>query len=106
MAGITGRRCGSTRLVISGFIDGFSIYHWPWKLINGEKPELFHIINDPLENYNLAAERPEIVADLQLRLNNWGYRPDQGIPWLDVIFDPDTFGGEENRAPWVESIKE
>ena len=68
--------------------------------------ELFHIINDPLEEHNLAAEHPEIVADLQLRLDNWGYRPDQGIPWLDVIFDPDTFGGEENRAPWVESIKE
>lgn len=104
--GLLGGVAEAPDYVISGFIDGFSIYHWPWKLINSEKLELFHIINDPLEEHNLAAEHPEIVADLQLRLDNWGYRPDQGIPWLDVIFDPDTFGGEENRAPWVESIKE
>jgi arylsulfatase A-like enzyme len=104
--GLLGGVAEAPDYVISGFIDGFSIYHWPWKLINSEKLELFHIINDPLEKHNLATEHTEIVADLQLRLDNWGYRPDQGIPWLDVIFDPDTFGGEENRAPWVESIKE
>jgi arylsulfatase A-like enzyme len=50
-----------------------------WKLIDGMEPdihefpllELYHLPDDPAEQRNLAAERPEVVADLQVHLLGW-----------------------------------
>ena len=39
----------------------------PWKLVTppgGEPPMLYHILNDPKEQQNVAADHPEIVAEL------------------------------------------
>ena len=104
--GLNGGLSEKPDYVVADLIDGFSIYHWPWKLINNEQVELYQIMKDPLEQRNLASTHPNIVTDLRQRLANWQYQPDSGIPWSDVFFDPDTFGGEENRAPWVETIKD
>jgi arylsulfatase len=40
-----------------------------WKLRVHEAPELFDLELDPYERYNRAADKPEIVADLQKTLD-------------------------------------
>lgn len=49
-----------------------------WKLIlhdqsnsPGKTPELYHVIDDPHEWNNRAAEFPEIVKELEQRLDEW-----------------------------------
>ncbi len=36
-----------------------------------EKPELYHIVNDPHEKNNIVAENPKIVEELRDQLNDW-----------------------------------
>ena len=43
----------------------------PWKLRTIEGEELFHLDVDPSERYNVAGEQPEIVAELQARLDRF-----------------------------------
>ncbi|MDZ7690872.1 MAG: sulfatase [Balneolaceae bacterium] len=38
------------------------------------EPELYHIVNDPHEQNNVASEHPEIVRELTQRLNSWWRR--------------------------------
>lgn len=50
-----------------------------WKLIDGLEPdihgfpllELYHLPSDPGEQHNLAPERPEVVAALQVEMLSW-----------------------------------
>jgi uncharacterized sulfatase len=60
-------------------------YRWiisgNWKLIQphpalepNEPVRLFNILNDPLEEQNLAEQHPDTVAELQSKLDDW-YRP-------------------------------
>ncbi|WP_372638930.1 sulfatase [Fodinibius sp.] len=39
-----------------------------------EEAELYHIVNDPHEEHNLASEHPEIMRELRQRLNSWWRR--------------------------------
>jgi arylsulfatase A-like enzyme len=51
-----------------GGIPGAAVRRGDWKLIDWfwrKTPELFHLANDPGERQNLAAENPEVLADLQ-----------------------------------------
>jgi len=61
-----------------------------WKLIRALEPdfhfkppvELYNLIEDPLENHNLAESEPEITAILSARLDAWVSRRKQetGLP--------------------------
>ena len=47
--------------------DQKAIVRWPWKLVlraEGGQTELFDLSSDPGERHDLAAERPEVLADL------------------------------------------
>ncbi len=46
----------------------------PWKLRTIEGEELFHLDRDPSERYNVAAEHPEIVAQLRARIDEFTSR--------------------------------
>lgn len=43
----------------------------PWKLRTIEGEELFHLDRDPSERYNVAAEHPEIAAQLRQRIDEF-----------------------------------
>ncbi|MGI9323301.1 MAG: arylsulfatase B [Pseudomonadales bacterium] len=91
--------------VVSDLIEGFSIYRWPYKLIGAEEPRLYDVIADPLELHNLAAAQPKKVQELTKALDNWAYGEDPGLPsFYDIFFDPDTFGGKEDREPWPDQV--
>ena len=46
------------------------------------------------------------VEALQAGLDAWPFAPDPGAPFFDLFFDPDTFGGEEDREPWADVVRE
>jgi len=50
-----------------------AVRHGPWKLIRveGLSTQLFHLEQDPGERDDIAAEHPEIAADLLARLERW-----------------------------------
>ena len=41
-----------------------AIVAWPYKLVAVPKPELYHLLDDPKEQVNLAAQQPDRVAKL------------------------------------------
>ena len=92
--------------VVTGFFDR-AIFRWPWKLhpaVDDKPARLYNVAADPSELENRVDQHPDIVAVLSKRLEDWPVGPQQEIPVWDLIFDPDTFGGEEDRVPWAEAV--
>ena len=91
--------------MVSGLLGEFALYRWPWKLVASDPPQLFQILEDPLERRDLSAEFPEVAEDLQARLAAWPMAEPDPLPLFDILFDPDTFGGEEDgRPPWPDAV--
>ena len=84
-----------------------SIVDMPYKLIsnNGEY-ELFNIISDPTETINIAEIYPELVEKYSQDLSNLPRGENRSLPLPEILRDPDLFGGEEDRIPWVEKAFE
>ena len=91
--------------VTSGFGE-MAIYRAPWKLIDPDSPRLHHIYDDPLEERDVATDHPEIVDALVVAANAWPRGPDSEIPMLEILLDPDLFGGPEDRKPWADVARE
>jgi len=63
------------------------------------------VIDDPLEETNLASSRPDMVKVLQEGLAQWDFAEDPGIPVFELLTDPDVFGGvEDGRLPWADAV--
>ena len=83
--------------------DTFAIIDSPYKLIiSGEKTELYNIFDDPTERIDISNNEPEITNKLFTAFNNWPKGVDRALSTKDVFLDPDTFGGKEDRLPYVE----
>ncbi len=81
-------------------------YQWPWKLIaQDDAYELYHLERDPLEATDLAGIEPDRVSTLSAELEAIPRAETVHIPLYRVFWDPDFFGGEEDRAPWADIIK-
>ena len=106
VAALTGNPTKPADYVVADLLDGFALYHWPWKFVDKGEMMLFHLVDDPLEQNNVLDDFPEVAADLDRRLANWPYGDAPGPPWSDILFDPDTFGGAETRAPWLNDIED
>jgi arylsulfatase A-like enzyme len=91
--------------VTSG-LEGLALYRPPWKLIDPDAPRLYHIYDDPFEERDLAAERPEIVAALVAEARTWPRGPALDRSMLEIFWDPDSFGGIEDRNPWADVARE
>ncbi len=96
---------------VVGNMASYAYFRGPWKLVEATSPLpfakpsgtfLFRVGEDPEEQSDLAAQHPEVVAELQAALaafpkqeSSWTVPP----PWeLGSLF-----GGEETRPPWAES---
>ncbi|MEM7582829.1 MAG: sulfatase-like hydrolase/transferase [Acidobacteriota bacterium] len=51
-----------------GFGELRAFFLGPWKYVHGPRPELFHIVDDPKELNDLAAERPEELQRMETAL--------------------------------------
>ena len=98
----------SSKYVVTNIInDKYAVIEMPYKLItsaNGD--QLYNILDDPSENLNIASENQEIVFELKNTLSQWQFGENRSLPILEVFKDPDLFGGEEDRIPWVEKAFE
>ena len=93
----------SNYVVANIFNDTFAIIDSPYKLIiSGEKTELYNIFDDPTERIDISNNEPEITDKLFTAFNNWPKGVDRALSTKDVLLDPDTFGGKEDRLPYVE----
>ena len=80
-----------------------AIYHPPWKLVDPESPRLYQIVDDPLEEEDVAGDHPKIVAALVAAALAWPRGPESTQSLFDVFLDPDSIGGsEDGRAPWAD----
>ncbi len=81
-------------------------YQWPWKLIAREDTyELYNLETDPLESKNLATIQQERVNTLASLLDAIPRAETLHIPLYKVFWDPDFFGGVEDRPPWADIIE-
>ena len=85
---------------------GHALYRPPWKLYAGDTPRLYDVFADPLERNDRAQEYPGRVSELVAAAAAWPKPEREGrSTLLDVIWDPDTFGGPEDREPWADVAK-
>lgn len=94
---------------ISG-MNGEAYYQGDYKLVvaASDGPGLYNLHDDPLEGKDLASAEPDRVQAMQTKL--------QALPrgenihqdsTLNFILDPDRFGGgEEDRPPWIEQVRD
>ena len=91
---------------VSSGADRVALYRAPWKLYPEEPPLLYDIYADPLEEKDVAADHPEIVEAMSETLEQWPTHEIRTISILGSLMDPDAFGGEEDREPWVDVARE
>jgi arylsulfatase A-like enzyme len=91
--------------LVTGF-DNTSLYQPPWKLITGDRLELYNVFTDPTESIDLSAQYPERVTEMQKIIANWPAGEERGVEIMEILFDMDTFGGPEDRIPWAEAAIE
>ena len=87
--------------------DGEACYRFPWKLISlgSGEVELYQIGEDPTEQVDRAADEPGVVAELTNALGAFPRGESINLPLYRVVWDPDFFGGEEDREPWADTVK-
>jgi arylsulfatase A-like enzyme len=95
----------ATDYVTTG-MPGMALYRPPWKLIDPDAPRLHHIYDDPYEDRDVAADHPEIVSALVDAARAWPRGPAFEASLLGILFDPDRFGGPEDRAPWADAARD
>ncbi len=98
----------SSKYVVTNIInDKYAVIEMPYKLItSADGDQLFNILDDPSEKLNIASNNQEIVSKLKNTLSHWQFGENRSLPISEVFKDPDLFGGEEDRIPWVEKAFE
>ena len=98
----------SSKYVVTNIInDKYAVIEMPYKLItSADGDQLNNILDDPSENFNIASENQEIVLELKNTLSQWQFGENRSLPISAVFKDPDLFGGEEDRIPWIEKAFE
>ena len=98
----------SSKYVVTNIInDKYAVIEMPYKLItSADGDQLYNILDDPSENLNIALENQEIVLELKNTLSQWQFCENRSLPISAVFKDPDLFGGEEDRIPWIEKAFE
>ena len=98
----------SSKYVVTNIInDKYAVIEMPYKLItSADGDQLYNILDDPSENLNIASENQEIVLELKNILSQWQFGENRSLPISAVFKDPDLFGGEEDRIPWIEKAFE
>ena len=91
-------------LLIGGYLDQ-AYYQGQWKLVSTEdRFELYDLSTDPTEQTDVAADHPEIVTALQEKMDAFPRGEIINPPMSAMFWDPDFFGGKEDRAPWADVV--
>jgi arylsulfatase A-like enzyme len=86
--------------------DGVAFYRFPWKLVQlgSDEVELYQIDEDPTEQVDRAAADPSVVEALANALSAFPRGATINRPLWRIAWDPDFFGGEEDREPWADIV--
>jgi arylsulfatase A-like enzyme len=86
--------------------DGVAFYRFPWKLIQlgSDEFELYQIEEDPMEEVDRAAVDSSVTEELQSALSAFPRGESINLPLWKLLWDPDFFGGEEDREPWADIV--
>ena len=86
--------------------DGVAFYRFPWKLVQlrSDEVELYQIDKDPTEQVDRAAAGPSVVEALSNALSAFPRGESINRPLWKILWDPDFFGGEEDREPWADTV--
>ena len=86
--------------------DGVAFYRFPWKLVQlgSDEVELYQIDEDPTEQVDRAAADPSVVEALSNALSAFPRGESINRPLWKILWDPDFFGGEEDREPWADTV--
>ena len=98
---VRGEREGRSEMVVESLEDRVYLAP-PWKLIwhkSGQRPELFHVDNDPLELNDRAAEQDTVVRDLSDRLAAW-VQGNLGNERQDPIFGDGASAWKRYNRHW------
>jgi len=87
--------------------DGVAFYRFPWKLLElaSGDVELYQVDEDPMEQVDRAAAEPSVVEALSKALDAFPRGERVNLPLWKILWDPDFFGGEEDREPWADRVK-
>lgn len=84
-----------------------AVLRGPWKLIASDgASELYNLADDPFEQTDLAAENPVLVDQLLSAIAEIPQRESINQPLFKLMMDMDRFGGEEDRQPWADAVKQ
>jgi arylsulfatase A-like enzyme len=90
-------------------VDGEAYYQGDWKLVlvGEEEPQLYELSSDPTETTDVASEKtPRVEAMLKQLVTFERGESIHQTGWFDILMDPDRFGGEEDREPWLEQVRD
>ncbi len=100
---------GEARDFVTVALDGEALFQYPWKLIHFSSGdiELYNVESDPSEQNSLAntAEHAERVDQMLATLAATPRGEPVGVPLWRIFWDPDFFGGEEDREPWMDIVQ-
>jgi len=100
---------GETRDYMAVTLGGEALFQYPWKLIRfgSDDMELYNVEEDPSEQNDLAAveEHAQRIDEMIAALDAKPRGEPVGVPLWQVFWDPDFFGGEEDRQPWMEIVQ-
>jgi arylsulfatase A-like enzyme len=87
-------------------LDGVAFYRFPWKLVRlgSDQVELYQVDEDPTERVDRAAAEPSVVEELANALSAFPRGTSINRPLWKLVWDPDFFGGEEDREPWADTV--
>ncbi|MGA1677629.1 MAG: sulfatase-like hydrolase/transferase, partial [Pseudomonadales bacterium] len=88
-------------------MDDRAVLKGDWKLvISGNVRELYNLAEDPYEQVDLAGENPRIVQQLQSVIDKIPQRESINQSLFEVMMDMDRFGGEIDREPWADVVRQ
>ncbi len=78
-----------------------------WKLIvSGDDRGLYNLADDPYEAFDLSDTHPERVEQLHSVIDKIPQRESINQSLFRIMMDMDGFGGEEDRAPWADVVRQ
>ncbi len=88
-------------------MDERAVLKGQWKLVvSGDVAELYNLSEDPFEQVDRAADNPMLVEELQSAIDDIPQRESINQPLFRIMMDMDGFGGEEDRPPWADVVRQ
>lgn len=88
-------------------MDDRAVLRGQWKLVaSADGVELYNLAEDPFEQVDRAADNPLLVEALQSVIDDITQQESINQSLFRLMMDLDKFGGEEDRPPWADVVRQ